>query len=192
MNIIPLICSIAAATFTVLSMPIIPAIMVTYGVSVMAHVIVGRYCEKRADDFAIRHSSQEELKGGIRFMKGVREISELSRSAGYHNIDLTHPSPDERKQKIERSLNEPYDSALGADPHRGPFSNLIVQNFVENFEELEELKGNDRKISFLIKVLEVTHPAASFPSLYQRSRKAMGAVSLYFEDLDISGKLCCF
>jgi Zn-dependent protease with chaperone function len=73
------------------------------------------YQERKADDFAIRHSSIDELEGGIRLFKAiqkryleVRENSDLAKwlisSNGENRLDLMHPSLAHRIKKIEAQL----------------------------------------------------------------------------------------
>ena len=73
--------------------------------------------EERADDFAIRHSTPEELLGGRRFMEVCKRhesirsdgFSDLRVVKGIQNIErrlgiLRHPSLESRIRKIELEL----------------------------------------------------------------------------------------
>lgn len=72
------------------------------------------YRETKADDFAIAHSSSDELKGGLRFMKAQIAINLASPDSIYKKLfisksgesllDITHPSSSSRIQKIEAAL----------------------------------------------------------------------------------------
>jgi Peptidase family M48 len=104
--------------------------------------------ESKADDFAIRHSTDRELLGGIRFFQVIKKISK-----GHFNIDFFHPSLSSRIEKISNELKkrgagnfvESYDSSyeyslavLLKSSQEGGVRNIlkqleVVQSFFMNF-----------------------------------------------------------
>lgn len=68
--------------------------------------------EGKADDFAIKNSSIEELQGGRRFFKAMQQMNLEAHKKnpitasplGENRLDLAHPSLQSRIQKIERVL----------------------------------------------------------------------------------------
>ena len=110
------ICSTTAAIFATIMLPIIPAILITIAVGLIAQGIFSQYREGKADDFAIANSSVDELKGGRRFMMSVQEVNKAKRktlwnklmgsSSGEDRLDYLHPSIASRLKKIERALEQ--------------------------------------------------------------------------------------
>lgn len=109
---------------------------------------LSQWRESKADDFAIRHSTDRELIGGIRFFQAIKKITE-----GHLNIDFLHPSLSSRIEKIRNELRkrgatnfvesynsfEQYELAdLIKSSQQGGVKNIVkqlqvVQSFFENF-----------------------------------------------------------
>jgi Zn-dependent protease with chaperone function len=81
----------------------------------LVSIIVSQWQEINADNFAIEHSSNEELLGGRRFFKAIKEAHLNAReiiplgtiiisSTGENLKDLSHPSLASRAEKIESIL----------------------------------------------------------------------------------------
>ena len=68
-------------------------------ISLLSMAAVSQWREAKADDFAIKHSTHQELIGGARFFEGIKSMTE-----GGLNIDFLHPSLSSRIQKIRNEL----------------------------------------------------------------------------------------
>lgn len=65
------------------------------------HLLLSRFSENKADEFAINHSTLEELKGGIRFYKAVKKfekqfVKTYPFTARMNFLFSTHPSTESR------------------------------------------------------------------------------------------------
>jgi Peptidase family M48 len=96
--LVPAICSMATASFSTFVMPVLPALLLTSAVGAATRMLFARYCEEKADDFAIAESSEEELKGGRRML--------ISLQQSVSSLDPFHPSLESRLKKIERALEQ--------------------------------------------------------------------------------------
>jgi hypothetical protein len=87
------------------------------GAGTLAGTLFCRYCEGKADDFGIAESSDEELKGGRRFLLSVKrfnlEVRDklwwgklLCTNAGDDWLDLDHPSMSSRIKKFKLALKQ--------------------------------------------------------------------------------------
>lgn len=74
----------------------------TLCLNVIATRIFRHYLEKRADDFAIQHSTIEELKGGIRLLSAFQ--NESQEYLKHFLVNFFHPSPSSRMNNLEKSL----------------------------------------------------------------------------------------
>ena len=116
MSFVPAICSMAGAIFSTLTMPVIPALLVTMSIGAIASAIFSQYREGKADDLAIAESSVAELKGGRRFLMSMQAINLKERktfwkkitvsSTGEYRLDFAHPSTASRLKKIEDKLKQ--------------------------------------------------------------------------------------
>ena len=133
MSLVPAISSLAAAIlstvgaavcFSIIAMPIGAAILIPVGAALLVTGIVGfvaqaifsQYREGKADDLAIAESTDEELKGGRRFLMSLNAINLRSRktiwdkiiisSNGENRLDFLHPSTASRIRKIELALQQ--------------------------------------------------------------------------------------
>jgi hypothetical protein len=108
------ISEIATAVFGMYYCSFLSAIALTYIVGITSKTLFSRWMESRADDFAIKHSSNEELLGGRRFLlfhqkkhvdmrTSFRKRIQIS-SSGNLRSDIDHPSVISRIQKIEKEL----------------------------------------------------------------------------------------
>lgn len=98
-TIIPAVCSLVAAIFSLQILPIFSCMGVTYSVAVISSIVIKRYQEGRADDFALRTSSVAEILGARRFFK----ICQMQRGDRL-SLDFDHPSYESRIKKIEKEL----------------------------------------------------------------------------------------
>lgn len=97
MALVPAICSLAAAIISTFLMPVIPAVLITISVGIIAQAIFSHYREGKADDLAIAESSPEELKGGRRLLMAF---------TGGNRLNFLHPSTASRLKKIENALKQ--------------------------------------------------------------------------------------
>lgn len=110
------VAQLAAAVYTIAKMKFFPGLIITYLVHKIVLVARKRWQEIRADNFAIQHSSDEELLGGRRFFKALQQYNLSLRvsdedklwfsSTGEYRWDINHPSLQSRIEKIERVLRE--------------------------------------------------------------------------------------
>ena len=77
---VSLVSSLAMSIFATctLELGVIPATLFSVNAGFVALVIFRQFCERRADNFAISNSTDDELKGGIRFFRAFQE-ADLSR-----------------------------------------------------------------------------------------------------------------
>ncbi len=111
---IPGICQLAASIFGMCFLSFSSALTVSYTVGFVSQVLFTRWREAKADDFAIENSSDEELKGGLRFFKALQQANLESRTtlwqriviseSGDSHLDINHSSSTSRIQKIEKTL----------------------------------------------------------------------------------------
>ena len=115
---VPAVCTTAAAIFTTFtrrgSMLRITLATATAAIGILSYTAFSRYCEGKADDFAIAESSNEELKGGRRFFLSLQADHKKRRktiwdkirysSSGEYRLDIEHPSLDSRIKKVEDEL----------------------------------------------------------------------------------------
>ena len=108
------ICQLVASIFGMCALPFFPALGLAWTVGMVAYGLFSRWREARADDFAIENSSDEELKGGRRFLMAMQKLNYDDRktwwkrvensASGDQRIDILHPSLTSRIQKIEKAL----------------------------------------------------------------------------------------
>lgn len=111
------ICHIASICLglAVPSFALVHAIILVELVNIIAHPLITNWREAKADDFAIKHSSPQELVGGIRFFRALQEKYIEKRnthlwnrlffsSSGESRLDTSHPSLASRIQKIQKAL----------------------------------------------------------------------------------------
>lgn len=110
--------AVAAAAATVfcffIAAPMLSTFAITFGFTVTISIIVSQWRERAADNFAIKHSTDEELKGGRRFFQAMKEARKSKRStfikklayteSGEARFGFTHPSLKSRIQKIEKEM----------------------------------------------------------------------------------------
>jgi hypothetical protein len=113
---IPAICQLSASIYGIRYLSFFRAVGLTYAVFVGSLFSWTTWRESKADDFAIQHSSNEELKGGRRFFQSLQKviIDHPRRSffeklrfsdRGEDRIDLFHPSLASRIHKIENEMS---------------------------------------------------------------------------------------
>jgi len=72
--------------------------------NVIAHIVESQLVERAADDFAIRHCSDKELREGIAFLQGVKKLREGGTYSKNILVKSLHPSEDSRIAKIQAAL----------------------------------------------------------------------------------------
>ena len=110
------ICSTATAIFGALTRPWLLTTLLTISVGFAVFITVSQWAERKADEFAIKYSSTEELLGARRLFisqmninKALREIYPAEgtySSSGEHRFDFMHPSLSSRLSRIENALVE--------------------------------------------------------------------------------------
>jgi hypothetical protein len=110
------ISSMAAAVFGTLTMSRLSATLLTAAVGLTAFSLFSQWREGKADDFAIKNSSDDELLGGRRFFMAFKEMNLHERktfwkkieitSYGNNTFDVLHPSLTSRIEKIEKLLEK--------------------------------------------------------------------------------------
>lgn len=109
------VASVAAVVFGfALSLGFLPLLATTIAIVAAVTLPISQWRERKADDFAIKNSSAEELKGGRRFFKAFQEVNKGKRKnfiskllyskTGEPRLALTHPSFASRIKKIELEL----------------------------------------------------------------------------------------
>ncbi|MBP9764924.1 M48 family metalloprotease [Candidatus Babeliales bacterium] len=94
-------------------------LLAAYGITTFASGVAVNLEERRADNFAIKHSDAKALKGGIEYLKTSKNSLQneyqkhavsrfLPFSIGWKYLDPTHPSLDSRIAKIERALHKRF------------------------------------------------------------------------------------
>lgn len=131
LHLVPAICSLASAIICTRRISPIPAFLVTLAVGTLASILFTLYRENKADDFAIAHSSNDELKGGRRGLLSARQVCLDRRtslldcliysSKSERRLDIWHPSDESRLRKLKKALEE-----------RGISVNELNQNEQEN------------------------------------------------------------
>jgi len=114
MQCVPCICQLAASIFGMRCLSFLPAVGLAFTVGIVSHALFSQWREAKADDFAIENSSDEELKGGRRFLMAMQEMNIEERNTfwkqiaisanGDMRLDILHPSLTSRIQKIEKAL----------------------------------------------------------------------------------------
>ncbi|MEX1012932.1 MAG: M48 family metalloprotease [Waddliaceae bacterium] len=110
------VCQLAAAVFGMCSFSFLPAVATATLVGLISQSLFSKWQEAKADDFAIKNSSDEELKGGRRFLMTVQELALENRNTFWSRIcissngdtplDIMHPSTSSRVKKIEMALRK--------------------------------------------------------------------------------------
>ncbi len=109
------VAALAAAVLTRQYCSSFVGLVATYLTTKVAHSVFMRYREGKADAFAIKHASNEELKGGIRLFKAMQqdELAHRNQSwvskilvsdSGDNWTDWAHPSATSRIRRIEEEL----------------------------------------------------------------------------------------
>jgi hypothetical protein len=94
------LCQLAAFTLGMKYRSFFPAVTLALITGIVSQTLFSKWREAKADDFAIKNSSNEELKGGLRYLMAVQKIH-----SGKMPWNLTHPSFASRIQKIEKALH---------------------------------------------------------------------------------------
>lgn len=123
MKLVPLICQLALCIFGMIYLSPIASIIVVFPISFIVNVIFSRFREERADDFAIAHSTDDELRGARRFFHAVlhsnfNEEDSIYKRFSYDDQgesiwDFWHPSLLSRIFKVEKALKDRHQSLYG-------------------------------------------------------------------------------
>ncbi len=96
----------------------------TYLLPVMPMILFSRYRERKADEYAISHSSNKELEGALRFFKALNFLNGLPSF-----FDPFHPSLDQRMNQVKNALiqrNHPLPETDYASEGYKKLNNLIT------------------------------------------------------------------
>lgn len=98
--------------------------------------------ERKADNFAIKNSTQDEIKGGIRFIHAAKEVSDNAPLPFLNYVLGTHQTPSSRKAALEATLNSEY---VPSSEELAPLIELLKRN-QENVlvERIQEEAGGDQ------------------------------------------------
>lgn len=102
------LCLLAAFVFGQKYLSKLSAYRLALAITIVSFILFSKRQEAKADDFAIENSSEDELKGGRRFLIACQEIGKeedtfLKRIFG-ESLDFSHPSLTSRIHKIEAAL----------------------------------------------------------------------------------------
>ena len=107
-------CQLTASIFGMYSLSFFPAVGLALAVGFTSNTLFEKWREAKADDFAIKNSSDEELKGGRRFFMAMQAVYIENRDTfwkriifsanGNNRLGISHPSLTSRIQKIEKVL----------------------------------------------------------------------------------------
>jgi len=109
LTVTPAVCTVIAAVYGMATMSGLGAFQLVCCVGHFVPSLLGQWRERVADTFAVTNSSNDELKGGRRYFKALREINMERRYTWLDEIlfgDDSHPSIRRRIEKIERALRE--------------------------------------------------------------------------------------
>ncbi|MGD0664674.1 MAG: M48 family metalloprotease [Rhabdochlamydiaceae bacterium] len=117
MNCVPCVCQVVASIFGMRFLSFRSALMLVWIVGLVSEALFSMWREAKADDFAIKNSSDGELKGGRRVFITMKEANIEERNttlwkqliisaSGERRLDIFHPSFTSRIQKIEGALQK--------------------------------------------------------------------------------------
>ncbi len=153
MPCVPCICQLAASIFGMCSLSFLPALGLAFTVGIVSRALFSQWREAKADDFAIENSSDEELKGGRRFLIAVKEASIEERNTfwkrviisarGNNRLDILHPSITSRIHKIESALRaRNVEIDIKTEKHRiDNVKKFMADKMREIMREIEKLVG---------------------------------------------------
>lgn len=123
MKLVPMICQLALCIFGMIYLAPLLSIATVFPITFIVNVLFSRFREERADDFAIAHSTNEELRGARRFFHAVlhsnyNEEDSLYKRFSYDDKgesiwDFWHPSLLSRISKVEKALKERHQPLYG-------------------------------------------------------------------------------
>lgn len=130
-------------------------------IGVVTSTIFSCYREAKADDFAIAHGSDDELKGFRRFFKACQQHCLKERvksmwgrieysSTGSNRFDIMHPSHDSRIKKIEQALQQ-RGVVINDDDEEEKIEKLM-QLFADEPKSDELAESNNAADPFLVPV----------------------------------------
>lgn len=129
------VCQCVASVFGLIYLAFVPAVALTYAVSLISSSLHSTWRETKADDFAIENSSDEELKGGRRVLMAMQKANLQMRQtfwtrlvcsdSGEMRLDIIHPSLTSRIQKIEKAL-EARGAAINAEEEQKKIDEKLV------------------------------------------------------------------
>src|SRR3989338_231014 len=93
---VPCVCQLAASIFGMCSLSFLPALGLAFTVGIVSQALFSQWREAKADDFAIENSSDEELKGGRRFMMAMQETSIEERNTFWKRIAISASGEDRK------------------------------------------------------------------------------------------------
>ncbi len=116
MQCVPGVCQLAASIFGMCYLSFLPALAVASMAGFVSRALFSQWREGEADDFAIKNSSNEELRGGRRFLIAAQKKNIEERNTFWKRITIScggdpripqsHPSFISRIKKIENALRD--------------------------------------------------------------------------------------
>lgn len=116
MKLVPMICQLALCILGTLFLNPFVSIAVVLPTAVIIDALFSRFREQKADDFAIAHSTDKELRGARRFFHAVLHSNFNEPESFYKRISYTedgesiwdfwHPSLKSRIDKVEKTLRD--------------------------------------------------------------------------------------
>jgi Zn-dependent protease with chaperone function len=141
-NVIKTIISIASAILGVVCFKPLKSLLFVDLTSIAVDSILWQWRERKADEFAIKYGSNEELLGGLRFFKTLQKVNcqlreekgvlhkILISNKGEVRLDLRHPSLESRCKKIEKALRA---------------RNVVLPSETEDLSSLQRVLYNSMK-----------------------------------------------
>ncbi len=102
----------AALSTFVLGWSLLPSLGSIILTNWVTHIVCSQWAERAADDFAIKHSSREELQEGIKVLKLIKKRRASGIYADNLMTRICHPSEDSRIAKIRAALSFPKKERL--------------------------------------------------------------------------------
>ena len=116
MKLVPMISQLALFALGLLFLNPLISIAVTLPITLVVDALFSRFREEKADDFAIAHSTDKELRGARRFFHAVLHSNFNEPESFYKRISYTedgesiwdfwHPSLKSRIDKVEKALRD--------------------------------------------------------------------------------------
>lgn len=123
MKLVPMICQLALCIFGIIYLSPLASIATVFSTTFIINVLFSRFREEKADDFAIAHSTDDELRGARRFFHAVLHSNFNEEDSIYKHFsyddqgesiwDFWHPSLSSRIAKVEKALKDRHQPLHG-------------------------------------------------------------------------------